>query len=1026
MYTLLCSIATGSRTRAPKNSAPMAVALALAVLFLGGTAAAQLPMPASTQFDLTGFIQEATLDGGCLADPHCGGTIKVNGHIIVVPKETVVIFPANALTWQEIFAQAPAPYGFFTNPPSSGIALNDSPTPMTTYEAQVIGNRVFSGGNDRYIAGLIYISQQGLNSGSGFINYIDYNLGEMRVGGTLGDNTTGTRVRINDPFGRFGRVMSPDIRFTVDPDNPTIAAGTGFPMCFPRVDPAVQADPLCPQTQRPPAVAPSVGFASVIQMNDPVNLPGVPPDATIQAPFEVGDFVTFAGTLVHDGANPTAGPWPANGAAGTYISAHTIGNNIAIYTWPGTNPAYVSTEVTIIGTGGLTVVGAGEAAIRTRFEGMTTDSSRGIHLYGIDVNPLDGSTTDRDWGTIGVDPGPPVGAVKGRWRFRPPCLPFGTVPTKPEKECVYGPAGTFLPPTREVRAVVEGAWVPGQTTNYANGIIAGQYHAPILEYIFPENIPGSPIVENNFNAMPFLAQGGYSSSAGTLAGQLNPWPSNVTPVPACAAPAPNAGGPYTVASGGTISISGNSGGTGPFTFLWSANAGTFSDASLANTNYNAPSVASQTVVNLSLTATNSCGTSTATTTVTVNAALAPTVNPIPAQSVTAGATGSFSVTGADPNMPASLPLNWQISQSGSPALISLAITPSGPSSASVTYTADSSVMSPTDITVTVVATNAAGVASAPVSTTVTIYPAGPACTAPQANAGGPYTVAAGGSVALAGSASGSTPITFSWAMPSAGSIAPMESASATYAAPVVVTQTTVNLYLTASNSCGSSTASSTVTINAALAPTVNHVAPISVFSGANGSFAVTGSDPNVPALTPLAFTVNQAGAPALNGLTVTPTGATSANVTFTAPTLPLGQVTPAVIQLTITARNTAPVTSAADQTAVTVNPLPDVVTVTAAEYRTSKQRLSLTATSSVVSPNVVLKLMPYITTTGVLYNPDPAAGGAGNVFTNTGGGIYTLDIVGAPEPAVPPARPLDVKSNLNGDSGLVGLTRIRQ
>jgi hypothetical protein len=146
-------------------------------------------------------------------------------------------------------------------------------------------------------------------------------------------------------------------------------------------------------------------------------------------------------------------------------------------------------------------------------------------------------------------------------------------------------------------------------------------------------------------------------------------------------------------------------------------------------------------------------------------------------------------------------------------------------------------------------------------------------------------------------------------------------------------------------------------------------------------------------------------------------------------------VTPSVVQLTITARNTAPLTSAPEFTSVTVNPLPDVVAITSAEYRTGKQRLIINATSSVVSPNVALKLQPYLTTTGTIYNPDPAAGGLGNVFTNTGGGLYLLDISGAPRPACGnaagyqtpcPSTPLDVKSNLNGDSGPFALTRIRQ
>jgi len=210
-----------------------------------------------------------------------------------------------------------------------------------------------------------------------------------------------------------------------------------------------------------------------------------------------------------------------------------------------------------------------------------------------------------------------------------------------------------------------------------------------------------------------------------------------------------------------------------------------------------------------------------------------------------------------------------------------------------------------------------------------------------------------------------------------------------------------------------------------LPPVVNHVAPTTVFSGAPGTVAVSGSDPNNPALLPLSWTATQSGAPALIGLSIVPASPTGATLTFVAPTLPLGQVLPTVIQLAITSRNAAGLSSTPEQTSVTINPLPDIVSVTAAEYRTGKRRLSITATSSVVSANVVLKLQPYVTTTGVIYNPDPAAGGLGNTFVNTGGGIYTLDVVGVPEPAVPPATPIDVRSNLNGDSGPVGLTRIR-
>jgi 2,4-dienoyl-CoA reductase-like NADH-dependent reductase (Old Yellow Enzyme family) len=67
----------------------------------------------------------------------------------------------------------------------------------------VVGNRVITGigatASDQYIAGLISISQHALNSGQGFINFIDYNKAELRVGGRFGDSATGARVRLNDP-----------------------------------------------------------------------------------------------------------------------------------------------------------------------------------------------------------------------------------------------------------------------------------------------------------------------------------------------------------------------------------------------------------------------------------------------------------------------------------------------------------------------------------------------------------------------------------------------------------------------------------------------------------------------------------------------------------------------------------------------------------------------------------------------------------------------------------------------------------
>lgn len=882
----------------PRNAATLgwllAVTVALTPLLWIGGAEAQLPAPdTASQFDITGFLQEATLDPTCAASTLCGGTLKVNGHVVTVPKNTIVILPANALTWQELFACAPPPYGngyssftpltcgALTSPPQTGLAMADVPAPLTTYEVQAVGNKAPGTAAGSYIAGLIYISQQGLNSGQGYITSIDYTNAELNILNPA--DRTSSRVRINDPAtvpalsggvpngtftGRYskgyppfkagGPPTDPDARFTVDQDNPTIASATGFPMCLPRV--TATGDDLCPQGNRPTDASPA-GFAGTFTMANPLTLPsGSFPDPRVQAPFEVGDYITFAGTLVQDcvitgcpGGGPTVGPWPTQGAAATYILAHTITNNIAIYTFPGTNPAYVSTNVFILGTGGTTVLGVQEATKRTRFEGMMTDPSRMIHLYGMDLPCASGTigACDRDWGIIGVDQGPPTGAVKGRWRFRPPCAPAGTDPAtiKFDKECIMNAANTFLPATREMRAVIEplpgsalpAGWVAGQTTTWANGIIAGQYHAPILEFLFPEQIVGSPVPPANFETMPFLAAGGYSSSVGTTApGPLNPWPGSTAP---CGL-APTAVGfanPTTVFSGSgtivTLDASATTGGSP--TFLWAQN---------------------------------------------------------PAD------TTQVPLTGAN-------------------------------------------------------------------------------------------------------------------------------TATATFTAPTVPAPgTTLNFTVTATNCAGTST-SPNVAVNVVVdVPLINHVPPVTVTSGiqTGNQIAISGVDPNGLALT---FNTTQSGgAPALGNLTTTSTGSSTANITFTVPTLLLGTVTPDVVQLAITATNTGGAVSPTEFTTVTVNPQADIVTVTAAQYRISKQRLTINASDSVISPDLVLTLQPYLTTAGTTYKPCLADGGVGCIFTNQGSGLYLLDIVGAPEPAVPPATPMSITSNIpgGGTPSPFGLTSIRQ
>src|SRR5919199_1365542 len=110
-------------------------ALTLAGLWPAAEARAQLPMPASTIFEMTGFIQKATLDNA--NDAFSGGTLTLNNHVVIIPRYTIFQMPATNLTWAELFKQAPAPWG----PTQTGLALSDNPKPDYTFEVTVQGNR---------------------------------------------------------------------------------------------------------------------------------------------------------------------------------------------------------------------------------------------------------------------------------------------------------------------------------------------------------------------------------------------------------------------------------------------------------------------------------------------------------------------------------------------------------------------------------------------------------------------------------------------------------------------------------------------------------------------------------------------------------------------------------------------------------------------------------------------------------------------------------------------------------------------
>ena len=389
------------------------------------------------QFDITGFLSDATVDGSIcptVTDPNLwGGHALVNGIQILVPCNSIIQMPAASVTWPELLDPSP-----------QALTMRGGVKP--SFEVSVTGNIV----GDQHIAGLIYASQQSLNNATGVIDRIDYSTGDIIVR-SQGGTGPQARVQINDPNGRFGRAQSPDPRFSVDDENPTIHAGTGFPMCVPRHDPSVTDDPECPQKNRPQVndlsnircrnftqagiplpvsgeLAPPLAgqqYCGHFVMENPKTAAAGHANAWKQAPFEVGDTISYSGTQLTD-------------ADGTYISAHTVEANLGIFTQSGTLPVYTAIGEFGIGAAdpaATAINGAGqETTDRIFLEAEVTDIKSVVDVYLVDKDPITGVESNR-W----ITPDPMVGG--------PTNGPFLVNTTAPCSDTVRnGPTCTTLDP----------------------------------------------------------------------------------------------------------------------------------------------------------------------------------------------------------------------------------------------------------------------------------------------------------------------------------------------------------------------------------------------------------------------------------------------------------------------------------------------------------------------------------------------------------------------------------------------------
>jgi hypothetical protein len=270
------------------------------------------------------------------------------------------------------------------------------------------------------------------------------------------------------------------------------------------------------------------------------------PDPRQQAPFEVGDSITFAGTLMKN----------ASGQA--YTSAHTIEANIGIYTMPGTQPSYLAIGEFGVGTADPNATSinglAAETQDRIFLESETTDVKTAVDIYMMDVNPTTGAVRNR-WATpfemTGEQNGPLQPGTSTLIGGGITTQNTGPQPQRARLRATKAPAGLLSQPTRTVRVAVRSLCAPQAPVNdaagnpvltsldaclnkndasnqVANGLAAGQYLAPTFEFIFPENVkPGDLLVPFDLWHLPFIVKGEGAATASAIGpgvGPLEPAP----------------------------------------------------------------------------------------------------------------------------------------------------------------------------------------------------------------------------------------------------------------------------------------------------------------------------------------------------------------------------------------------------------------------------------------------------------------------------------------------------------------------
>ena len=208
------------------------------------------------------------------------------------------------------------------------------------------------------------------------------------------------------------------------------------------------------------------------------------PDPLTMAPLLPGDYIEFEGIKV-----------------GGEISAYgMVAPSVQILTPNG--PTYVRVEEAIIGVFDTQNNGVVEFA-DSRLVGYTSASGVSVTISRMEIDPCTGEVNDVSVGTA-----TPTGP-RNKWTWR-------------------AGSNSLIKYSREYKATAS----TGTKATNGGQILAGQYVAPIAEWIFPElTLPGAFPGKLDFSQMTNLRDGIGPDANGNVWGPLNPWPDTSAPAP---------------------------------------------------------------------------------------------------------------------------------------------------------------------------------------------------------------------------------------------------------------------------------------------------------------------------------------------------------------------------------------------------------------------------------------------------------------------------------------------------------------